>query len=238
MRNLLERGYRVEPQVGALGFRIDMVVEGTDGRRLAVECDGDRFHGPEQWREDMRRQRVLERVGWRFWRCFASSYYRDTEGVIGDLLDTLSRMGIQPVPKGHDAGRRGYFTEHRIVEPKLAETPAAIVVPPLGVVPAQNGIAIGDRIILLFSDDQRRISTRLTEAPHDLEKGLLSITSRLGKAVSGAEEGDEVEFEQDDGRRRKVLIESVEKERTQPAIPTAAVQASSPFISETLRTVA
>src|SRR5262249_53499745 len=64
MRRLLERGYRVQPQVGPFGFRIDLVIEGADGRRLAIECDGDRFHGPEQWRDDMRRQRVLERAGW------------------------------------------------------------------------------------------------------------------------------------------------------------------------------
>ena len=63
MRKLLERGYRAQGQVGSLGFRIDMVVEGADRTRLAVECDGDRFHGPEQWRQDMQRQRVLERVG-------------------------------------------------------------------------------------------------------------------------------------------------------------------------------
>src|SRR6516164_6323791 len=72
MQRLLERGYRVQGQLGSIGYRIDMVVEGADRRRLAVECDGDRYHGPEQWRQDMRRQRVLERVGWRFWRCFAS----------------------------------------------------------------------------------------------------------------------------------------------------------------------
>ena len=81
MQRLLERGYRVQGQVGSIGYRIDMVVEGADRRRLAVECDGDRYHGPEQWRQDMRRQRVLERVGWRFWRCFASSFYRDPDGI-------------------------------------------------------------------------------------------------------------------------------------------------------------
>ena len=46
MGRLLERGYRVQGQVGSIGYRIDMVVEGADRRRLAVECDGDRFHGP------------------------------------------------------------------------------------------------------------------------------------------------------------------------------------------------
>ena len=107
MSQLLERGYRVQAQVGSLGYRIDMVAEGANGARLAIECDGDRYHGPEQWRQDMNRQRVLERVGWRFWRCFASSFYRDTEAVVQDLLDALSRMGIEPVRRdGGGSGRR------------------------------------------------------------------------------------------------------------------------------------
>ena len=59
---LVARGYRVSPQVRAGGFRIDLVVEGIDDRRLAIECDGDRYHGPERWLDDLRRQRVLERT--------------------------------------------------------------------------------------------------------------------------------------------------------------------------------
>ena len=84
-----------------------MVVEGADRRRLAIECDGDRYHGPEQWRQDMRRQRVLERVGWRFWRCFASSYYRDPDGVLNELIEMLTRMGIQPLGKSEAGVRSG-----------------------------------------------------------------------------------------------------------------------------------
>jgi very-short-patch-repair endonuclease/transcription elongation GreA/GreB family factor len=222
MQRLLDRGYRVQPQVGSLGFRIDLVVEGFNGRRLAVECDGDRFHGPEQWREDMRRQRILERVGWRFWRCFASSFYRDCDGVTADLFETLSRLGIEPMPKDESARSSRYVTEHRVIGPpeeasrshhsdtevlkKQAQTDSVD-----GHAGLRDGIGLGDKIVLLFSDDQRRISLRLTEASHDLEKGLLSSTSVLGKAIKGAEEGDEIEFEQDDGRRRKALIESVDK---------------------------
>ena len=222
MQKLLDRGYRVQPQVGSLGFRIDMVVEGPDGRRLAVECDGDRFHGPEQWREDMRRQRVLERVGWRFWRCFASSFYRDSDRVIGDLFETLSRLGIEPMPKGESARPSGRFTEHRIIGAAEDGSPshqAASRLPqkqpqlddPDGHVGLQDGVVVGDKVVLLFGDDQRRISLRLTEGTHDLEKGLLSSTSAIGKAVNGAEEGDEIEFEQEDGRQRKALIENVDK---------------------------
>jgi hypothetical protein len=53
---LVDRGYRVVPQVGSLGFSIDMVVEGEGGRRLAVECDGDRYHGQERWADDADRE--------------------------------------------------------------------------------------------------------------------------------------------------------------------------------------
>lgn len=238
MRRLLDRGYRVESQVGSLGFRIDMVVEGTEGRRLAVECDGDRFHGPEQWREDMRRQRVLERVGWRFWRCFASSFYRDTDRVTSELFDTLSRLGIEPLGDADGFGLSQRYTEHRVV--RLPEdTDAARTVTPLdgsGTVEdakeaqgdedarLSDGIGIGDKVVLLYADEQRRVSVRLTDSATDLEKGLLSVASPLGKSVYGAEEGDEIEFQLDDGRKRKALIESAEKAvRSQTAAPSPEV---------------
>ena len=94
---LVRRGFRVEPQVPCGGYYIDFVVEGGDGRRLAIECDGDRFHGPGQWQDDMARQRVLERAGWTFWRCFASSFVRRRDAVLDDLIQTLQRLGIEPL---------------------------------------------------------------------------------------------------------------------------------------------
>ena len=42
-------------------------------------------------------------------------------------------------------------------------------------------------------------------------RGHLSVSTPLGKAVLGAEEGDEIVFRLDDGRERKALIESAEK---------------------------
>jgi very-short-patch-repair endonuclease len=94
---LTKRGYRLEPRVSCGGFRIDFIVEGSQGRRLAIECDGDRFHGPEQWADDMMRQRILERAGWTFWRCFASSFLMHREKVLADLFSTMSRLGIEPL---------------------------------------------------------------------------------------------------------------------------------------------
>ena len=281
MRTLLGSGYRVQGQVGAVGYRIDMVVEGTDGKRLAIECDGDRFHGPEQWRQDMRRQRVLERVGWRFWRCFASSFYRDPQGVTNDLLETLGRMGIEPLGKDQTAhpGRR--FTEHRTIGRPPAEpsarreaegidlrsfedamtSPSATAAtntpheplsprsqtepaPPTARIgfgdkaiapglstergPLGEGISVGDKVVLVFSDNQKRISARVSDGSNDLEKGQLAVGSPLGRAIVGADEGDEVELQFENGRQRKVLIESVTKSPPPSSIHFSALTSAGP----------
>ena len=94
---LVERGYRVMPQVKAGAYRIDLVVEGTGDLRLAIECDGDEFHGPDRWPHDMARQRILERAGWTFWRCFASTWRLRREEVLAELLERLAAMGIEPI---------------------------------------------------------------------------------------------------------------------------------------------
>lgn len=93
---LVERGYCVDTQVKVGAHRIDMVVEGDEDRRLAIECDGDRYHGPEQWPSDMARQRTLERAGWRIWRCFASRFVREKAKVVEELTELLSTLDIQP----------------------------------------------------------------------------------------------------------------------------------------------
>jgi very-short-patch-repair endonuclease len=121
---LVKLGYRIEPQVKCGAFRIDFVVEGREGRRLAVECDGDRSHGPRQWSDDMARQRVLERAGWTFWRCFASSFARRREAVMVDLIQTLDGLGIEPL--GSEAVDNTIWVHTREVDPFGLEEPEAV----------------------------------------------------------------------------------------------------------------
>ena len=63
----------------------------------AIECDGDEFHGPDRWAQDTLRQRVLERAGWTFWRCFASTWVLRKDEIVAELLDRLTAMGIGPI---------------------------------------------------------------------------------------------------------------------------------------------
>jgi very-short-patch-repair endonuclease len=94
---LTRRGYRVIPQVKTGAYRIDMVVEGAGDVRLAIECDGDEYHGPDRWAHDTNRQRILERAGWPFWRCFASTWILRKDEVLLELCERLSMMGIEPL---------------------------------------------------------------------------------------------------------------------------------------------
>jgi very-short-patch-repair endonuclease len=219
---LVERGYRVVPQVGSDGFSIDMVVEGEAGRRLAIECDGDLYHGPERWADDMRRQRILERVGWTFWRCFGSNYIIDREGILNDLFETLDRMGIRPVGAASVSAK---YTEHRTVRVKKddddkavsAETVrGSVTQPPSDDVledEAESRLVPGDRIIVKYLDDPkaRPECYVMTCGTSDKVNGLLSLASPLALALSDASPGDEVTIQLGD-LKRPILYLSLERD--------------------------
>ncbi|RKF13530.1 DUF559 domain-containing protein [Roseovarius spongiae] len=114
LQRLMDAGYRVQPQVPAGGFRIDLVVEGTEDRRLAIELDGDQYHGPDVWDRDMARQAALERAGWVFWRVFGSQWKSNREFWWDSLIETLDRLGIEPI--GSEAVDER-FTETIVVDP-------------------------------------------------------------------------------------------------------------------------
>ncbi|HID31278.1 MAG TPA: DUF559 domain-containing protein [Desulfobacterales bacterium] len=95
LRDLLVRGYRVQPQVRAGNYRIDLVVYGMNDY-LAVECGGEIAHPLEKWEEDWQRQLVLERAGWKFHRIRGSTYFRDPEKAISRLVRVLEAVGIFP----------------------------------------------------------------------------------------------------------------------------------------------
>lgn len=90
------KGYRVLPQFKFAGKKIDMVVEGGISR-LAVECDGDYWHGAAQYDDDMARQRMLERSEWNFFRIRSCEFYANPEKLLVRLWKELDYRGIKPV---------------------------------------------------------------------------------------------------------------------------------------------
>lgn len=92
------KGFRVIPQFKVAGKRIDLVIEGGNAR-LAVECDGDEWHGIDQYEADMQRQRMLEREGidWVFFRVSAANFYSNKDCALQNLWPMLEEWGIFPV---------------------------------------------------------------------------------------------------------------------------------------------
>ncbi|WP_084502921.1 AAA domain-containing protein [Desulfatirhabdium butyrativorans] len=92
---LLRKGYTVIAQYEVAGKRIDLVVEGGQAR-LAIECDGEKWHGPDRYEEDMQRQRQLERCGWEFFRVRESAFYVNKEDALKGLWEVLQERSIFP----------------------------------------------------------------------------------------------------------------------------------------------
>lgn len=94
IRDLMQNGFRITPQFEVGAYTIDMVVEGTN-KRIAIECDGDRYHPPEKLVDDIQRQMVLERLGWTFIRIRGSEYFRHKDATINRVVTELDNMGIE-----------------------------------------------------------------------------------------------------------------------------------------------
>jgi very-short-patch-repair endonuclease len=100
LRHLVQLNYRVRPQWQVGHYRIDLVVEGA-GKRLAIECDGDRWHPPDKLGEDLERQAILERLGWTLVRVRGTEFFRDPNRSLDAVFEMLQRLGIPA--EGRDA---------------------------------------------------------------------------------------------------------------------------------------
>jgi len=92
---LFEAGYRVLPHWRVGYYTIDLVVE-AGGRRLAIECDGDKPEALDQLREDMARQAILERLGWSFVRVRASEFFLNPDKAMKPVFQRLGELKIRP----------------------------------------------------------------------------------------------------------------------------------------------
>ena len=95
---IAQRRFNVIPQYEVANKRIDLVVEGGNAR-LAVECDGDAWHGPDEYEKDMFRQRQLERCGWEFFRVRQSAFNQDKERALEGLWRALDEREIFPTSR-------------------------------------------------------------------------------------------------------------------------------------------
>ncbi|WP_288841766.1 AAA domain-containing protein [uncultured Deefgea sp.] len=221
---LVERGYRVTPQIPVGAYRIDMVVEGDSDCRLAIECDGDRYHGPDQWDSDMRRQRILERAGWRFWRCFASTFVLHKNDVINDLIETLTSFGIHP--SSLESNITSIHVESRKVQAfASSDNVMSVDVPPddepdeqvesLAIkettLPADE-VEVGDVIQYIdMAKPDDVVTVQITRAKDDFENGIVNESRPLAQALLGAGIGEEVSLHLVGSSGRKLQVVDIKR---------------------------
>jgi very-short-patch-repair endonuclease len=216
--------YCVTPQVGVGEWRIDLVIEGENDRRLAVELDGDKWHPPEKWLDDMLRQRAMERMGWKFWRCWASSFLRYPDDCMADLVSTLMAMGIEPIER---EARRNIYTEHRTAtsgESKAGQGDGASTI-------LEPVVEVGDRVLVSYDEPpgQQAVITIAAEQ-HDPVMSVFKASSPTGISVLGKTVDDEVSITIGEQSRSATIlaIDKIGKEdEREPHVESATVRETS-----------
>lgn len=121
IRTIESWGYKVEPQVGAAGFRIDLAVRHPAKSgvfAIGVECDGYQYHSSPTARDrDRLRDQVLEGLGWTLHRIWGTSWYRDRASEEQRL-----RTAIEDAIVGRTSAMRRSRPE--LVRPDVETVPA------------------------------------------------------------------------------------------------------------------
>jgi very-short-patch-repair endonuclease len=100
LKQLSQQGYNTKTQVKADKYRIDFVVEGDDGKKLAIEADGDTYHTAWNAKADATRQKKLESLGYEFIHVRSTPYFKDPENAFGQVVTELNKHGIKPTVSG------------------------------------------------------------------------------------------------------------------------------------------
>jgi hypothetical protein len=185
------------------------------------------------------RQRALERMGWRFWRCWGSNFILDPESCMADLVSILTRNGIEPIG---GTATRSIYTEHRVVGPaEIAEETASVQVPAMieeTLIAEREGVAQpvigpmapevgsaeqeedrkvlvvepGDRVLISYNDEPtRQYTLTLSKTQHDPSMFVINTTAPLAQALMGWGEDDEVEIPAG-GTTRVVTILKIDRQ--------------------------
>jgi len=101
MASLVSKGVKVTSQYPSCGFFVDVVAELNDSR-LAIECDGEIWHLDEHGelkQEDIERQEILERAGWKVIRIPYRSWRENPEAQVHRILDEFNNSEPLTTPE-------------------------------------------------------------------------------------------------------------------------------------------
>ena len=151
LRTINAWGYKVTPQVGQAGFRIDMAISSPDKPGefvLGIECDGAAYHGSQVAKDrDRLRQEVLEGLGWRLYRIWGPSWYRSPVNAKNDLKAAIeSALSAGPRTE-FKAEAKSEPVKHIVFEVEVDETSRFVI-------PYWDGRPILHRLSANYTVDQ------------------------------------------------------------------------------------
>ena len=96
---LEERRFRVDPQVGVGGYRIDLGIRDPKNESVylaGIECDGATFHSAKSSRDrDRIRESVLRSLGWKLLRVWSTDWFADPESQTDIIVERLAALSPQ-----------------------------------------------------------------------------------------------------------------------------------------------
>jgi len=222
------------PQVGVKGYWIDIGVrhpEWTHGFLLGVECDGATYHSSKSARDrDRLRQEVLERQGWCLHRIWSPDWFNNPRKEAMRLRHAIEarlkalrsnemapRLGsARPGPDQKSEMAAHLTDESRgqtpvesapANEPDSMSSPALLAKGPA----SDGGVAIGDKVrVRYLNGTKSTLQFTLSKVSHAPDQGLVRDSSPIGRAVMGAEVGDEIEV-LDGSYIRTAIVENITK---------------------------
>lgn len=98
LQNLAKHGYLATTQEPEGKYRLDFVVSGDNGKRLAIESEGFSYHHTKhQLSGDKEREAYLKSKGWDIIHVKSRPFFADPDKAMEDVYDRLSDLKINPI---------------------------------------------------------------------------------------------------------------------------------------------
>ncbi|MBT9169018.1 MAG: hypothetical protein DDT19_02370 [Syntrophomonadaceae bacterium] len=148
---LVKRELEVYTQIPCAGFFIDFVVIDNEGRRMAIECDGDfHYEDGELREEDHQRQDIIERYGWFVHRIPSRRFYVNPQKAIDRLLEDLQKQEAdKEIFRGETVKESFFETPQESIQEVLEDIEFISKVESTPYEPA----TVGDKIIQILSEE-------------------------------------------------------------------------------------
>jgi len=125
--HLTKAGYTLLHRFPIGDGEIELVVEGSSGRRVGVECIGDRALPQDEVQERLQRQLALRRLGWHFLRVRAIDIAADPARAFAALDQALQQAGIaRPKARGKQKAKKP-AVEQEPLQQKVLQRAAQIM---------------------------------------------------------------------------------------------------------------